>query len=142
MVEGIPNIKKLRIRVDNGESPDCFNNLENLHALQHLNCQFVYLENAITFPHSLKKLTLQSNGFSWEELTAMISPLPYLEVLKLEWISSVGSWRKTADGQFRSLKYYLLNNVLIWYGGRQTWTTFHVLSIFVLNTWTSWRRFL
>ncbi|KAL8464480.1 hypothetical protein ACS0TY_034126 [Phlomoides rotata] len=128
VVERFPNLKTLRIncRESDSESLHCFSNLGLLHKLEHLKCHFLplpfrkthpfkktfqreLLQN-IAFPHSLKKLTLAGSQLHWEDITTKIGPLPHLQVLKLELNAAVGADWVTAEGQFYSLKFLLINS--------------------------------
>ncbi|KAL8529487.1 hypothetical protein ACS0TY_006786 [Phlomoides rotata] len=82
MVKRIPNIKKLRIHYQGfeGESDYYLNNLGHLHKLESLGCMF-YSENKssrsdflhnLSFPYSLKKLTLEGVKLHWEDVATKI----------------------------------------------------------------------
>ncbi|KAI3464089.1 hypothetical protein Pfo_020752 [Paulownia fortunei] len=110
----IPNIKKLNIKYQDFsrkcEVYYCLNNLGRLRKLESLNCLFKYPPNRgdvlqnLTFPSSLKKLSLTNCQLHWEDLT-MIGSLPYLEVLKLETNSVTGSKWNPVEGEFLRLKF-------------------------------------
>ncbi|KAL8557503.1 hypothetical protein ACS0TY_004805 [Phlomoides rotata] len=95
VVKRIANIKTLKLeyrisRFDEEEElPNfCLNNLAQLQKLESFNLSIILSGNAdqeivrrhlvqnITFPHSLKKLTLRGTMLSWEELTTKIGSLP------------------------------------------------------------------
>ncbi|KAL8458538.1 hypothetical protein ACS0TY_036166 [Phlomoides rotata] len=64
----------------------------------------------LTFPCSLKKLTLKIERVNWEEtLLEKIGSLPLLEKLKLIGGSFKGRGWETVEGQFRSLKFLQLD---------------------------------
>ncbi|KAL8456916.1 hypothetical protein ACS0TY_034950 [Phlomoides rotata] len=128
VVERFPNLKTLGIncRESDSESLHCFSNLGLLHKLEHLKCHFLplpfrkthpfkktfqreLLQN-IAFPHSLKKLTLAGSQLHWEDITTKIGTLPHLQVLKLELNAAAGADWVTAEGQFCSLKFLLINS--------------------------------
>ncbi|KAL8458622.1 hypothetical protein ACS0TY_036222 [Phlomoides rotata] len=128
VVERFPNLKTLEINCgeSNSESLHCFNNLGLLHKLEHLKCHFVplsfyathsfkktyqrELQQNIAFPRSLKKLTLSGSQLHWEGITTKIGPLPHLQVLKLEHYAAAGADWVTAEGQFCSLKFLLIDS--------------------------------
>ncbi|XP_073064503.1 putative late blight resistance protein homolog R1A-10 [Primulina eburnea] len=114
----IPNINKMHIVYDNlheGLSSNCcLNNLRCLNKLESLvcvfpsaNCQLVLQQQDLTFPFSLKKLTLSFARLNWEDMTK-IGSLPHLEVLKLEWESFCGPQWIPVEGEFLSLKFLLI----------------------------------
>ncbi|KAI3464076.1 hypothetical protein Pfo_020739 [Paulownia fortunei] len=123
----IPNIKKLHIKYDDfsGEckatSYYCLYNILHLHKLESLNCDFFKLPNRgdllqnLTFPSSLKKLSLTKCQLHWEDLT-MIGSLPHLEVLKLEWGSITGPEWNPVEGEFLRLKFLKIycSNLIYW----------------------------
>lgn len=94
----------------------CLHNLGSLHELESLKISFSSCKNwnavlqKLTYPSSLKKLTLQGCRLDWEDLT-MIGSLHHLEVLKLEMGSIKGKEWGPLEGQFLRLKvlkiYYL-----------------------------------
>lgn len=113
----IPNINKMHIIYDDlheGLSSNCcLNNLRCLNKLESLVCVFpspncqVELQQDLTFPLSLKKLTLSFTRLNWNDMT-MIGSLPHLEVLKLEWESFCGPEWIPVEGEFLRLKFLLI----------------------------------
>ncbi|XP_057802807.1 putative late blight resistance protein homolog R1A-10 [Salvia miltiorrhiza] len=115
VVKRIPNIKKLRI-VNFGrggiEQDDyyCLNNINRLCKLESLYiscwCDFRAAPYALTFPQSLKKLTIEMNrGFEWDKILEKIGSMPLLEKFKLwKGCFGTGKW-EMVEGQFPSLKY-------------------------------------
>ncbi|KAH6776855.1 hypothetical protein C2S51_008167 [Perilla frutescens var. frutescens] len=120
VVKRIPNVKKLIASYDNlEETSDYFlNNVECLHKLESFGCFFPprgsSLSQHLTFPRSLKKLTL--SNFDWEDMLAKIRSLPHLEKLKLingflkqrTWDTHL-TWRTVIGEQFASLKFLLID---------------------------------
>lgn len=117
----IPNIK--RLKVSYGEefvkgSPDCFlHNLSCLHELESFglrsyslqrNIAITHLLQNLSFPHSLQKLTLEYTLLQWEDMTTKIGSLPLLRVLKLKYDSFIGPKWETAQGQFLSLRFFVI----------------------------------
>ncbi|XP_073036465.1 putative late blight resistance protein homolog R1A-3 [Primulina eburnea] len=109
VVHRIPNLKKLGItykRFSRGIGWDYHEvyNLSNLHNLESL--IFDSYENVLRnlcFPQSLKKLTLERCGVSWEELT-VVGSLHHLEVLDLMHYAAKGCEWNPVEGQFLGLK--------------------------------------
>ncbi|KAG8380121.1 hypothetical protein BUALT_Bualt07G0160700 [Buddleja alternifolia] len=125
VVKRIPNIKKLKISYTDfserfeGGSRYCLNNLGRLHKLESFACYFLsgmrppsrtdLLQN-ITFPQSLKKLTLQGSSLYWEDMSTLkIGLLPHLEVLKLKNWSFKGPEWEPVEGEFHRLKFLLID---------------------------------
>ncbi|XP_057801649.1 uncharacterized protein LOC131016882 [Salvia miltiorrhiza] len=115
VVKRIPNIKKLGIvYIGRGgiEQDDyyCLNNIKRLCKLESLYiwCWYNFGASlyALTFPQSLRKLTLEMNrGFEWEKILEKIGSMPLLEKFKLEMgCFGTGKW-EMVEGQFPSLKY-------------------------------------
>ncbi|XP_057785028.1 putative late blight resistance protein homolog R1B-16 [Salvia miltiorrhiza] len=115
VVKRIPNIKKLGINfIWRGgiEQNDyyCLNNIKRLCKLESLFVlcwsSFTASLYVLTFPQSLKKLTLEMNrGFEWEKMLEKIGALPLLEKFKLSYgCFGTGKW-EMVEGQFPSLKY-------------------------------------
>ncbi|XP_057800146.1 putative late blight resistance protein homolog R1C-3 [Salvia miltiorrhiza] len=132
VVKRIPNIKKLEIMYfgRGGMEQDdyyCLNNIKRLCKLESLHVQYSVADcraapYALTFPQSLKKLTLVMNGgfegqslkkltlfmnggFEWEKMLEKIGALPFLEKFKL-WFGCFGTGKwEMVEGQFPSLKY-------------------------------------
>ncbi|KAL2492660.1 Disease resistance RPP8-like protein 3 [Abeliophyllum distichum] len=117
----IPNLKKLGIFYRD-EPTDwgyhCLNNLVVLDKLEALKCVFhfgspSFLKN-VTFPESLKKLTLIDSNIPWEDMT-IIGSLPNLQVLKLKRNAFLGPEWEPNEGEFLQLKFLLLENVCLEY---------------------------
>ncbi|XP_057802938.1 putative late blight resistance protein homolog R1A-10 [Salvia miltiorrhiza] len=115
VVKRIPNIKKLVIEYfDRGEIEQddyyCLNNIRRLCKLESLSvtCWFDFSASlyVLTFPQSLKKLTLVMNHcFEWEKILEKIGALPLLEMFNLRnGCFGTGKW-EMVEGQFPSLKY-------------------------------------
>ncbi|KAI3463960.1 hypothetical protein Pfo_020623 [Paulownia fortunei] len=117
----IPNIKKLHVNYD-FSSPGCeaisyyhLCNIGCLHKLESLYCIFYTPPNRsdllqnLTFPSSLKKLSLANCSLHWEDLT-MIGSLPRLEVLKLEMDSFTGPEWNPIEGEFLCLKFLKIHS--------------------------------
>ncbi|KAL6533881.1 hypothetical protein OROHE_013714 [Orobanche hederae] len=140
VVKRIPNVKILKLVystgmlpldeegfpdfcLDNIEEeglPDfCLDNLGRLQKLESLNLFLRYpisellrtnLVDNLTFPGSLKKLTLRGTNLSWEDMTRKIGSLPLLEVLKLKQSSCLGRKWKTVEGLFCSLRILVISS--------------------------------
>ncbi|XP_042021723.1 putative late blight resistance protein homolog R1B-16 [Salvia splendens] len=121
VVRRIPNIKKLKIYYEDfteGPPRSCIDNLVRLHKLESLGIVIDPFPNVVetrrhlvqnlTFPQSLKKLTIGHIRLHWDDLNTKIGSLPLLEVLKLKWKSFVGRKWETVEGKFRSLKFLLV----------------------------------
>ncbi|KAL8481741.1 hypothetical protein ACS0TY_028041 [Phlomoides rotata] len=118
VVKRIPNLKKLNVKyVIIGLDDDevllnlCLNNLDRLQKLESLslcisnNCDVEkIMRNLVSFPYSLKKLTLQGTQLNWEELGMRIGSLPLLQFLRLSADACVGARWETTEGQFCSLR--------------------------------------
>ncbi|KAH6812439.1 hypothetical protein C2S51_026201 [Perilla frutescens var. frutescens] len=130
VVKRIPNIKRLSINykqlrdIGRHDGDDyCLSNLKCLRKLESFTMK-VYLKNDchdllhnITFPHSLKKLTLDS-VVGWEEMLEKIGgSLPLLQKLKLEYGRFTTHKWETVEGQFPSLKFLKLS----YCGGLKQW---------------------
>ncbi|XP_022853705.1 putative late blight resistance protein homolog R1B-8 [Olea europaea var. sylvestris] len=119
VLKRIPNLKKLAINYDNlGKDWENYymNNLSRLTKLESLKCRvgynhkFPYLLRCITFPTSLKKLTLYDMYLYYEDLT-ILGSMPCLGVLKLKGCNfDCGVWEPNEE-EFLELKYLLLHNV-------------------------------
>ncbi|KAL8551062.1 hypothetical protein ACS0TY_000226 [Phlomoides rotata] len=117
VVKRIPNAKKLKVRyrrtgVDD-EGGFCLNNLGRLQKLESFNLDVDrlgrgdkenILRNLVSFPNSLKKMSLNGTELSWEELTIRIGSLPHLQLLALTLNACMGPKWETVEGQFCSLK--------------------------------------
>ncbi|KAL8481737.1 hypothetical protein ACS0TY_028037 [Phlomoides rotata] len=118
VVKRIPNLKKLNVKYvivglyDDEVLPNLYlNNLDRLQKLESLslcishNCDVEkIMRNLVSFPHSLKKLTLQGTQLNWEELGMRIGSLPILQFLRLSADACVGARWETTEGQFCSLR--------------------------------------
>ncbi|XP_057770030.1 putative late blight resistance protein homolog R1B-23 [Salvia miltiorrhiza] len=115
VVKRIPNIKKLGMQYLGGEGIEhddyyCLSNIERLCKLEslYISCWYDFRVSlyVLTFPQSLKKLTLSMNGgFEWEKMLEKIGALPHLEKFKLwQGCFKTGKWEMVED-QFPSLKY-------------------------------------
>ncbi|KAL8551058.1 hypothetical protein ACS0TY_000222 [Phlomoides rotata] len=124
VIKRIPNIKtlKLEYQMSGGEAEFLnfgFNNIGHLTKLQSLNLFFdpltptsildaeiyqCYIMQNLSFPHSLKKLTLGGTMLKWECMI-MIGSLPLLQFLKLNCNACWGPVWETVEGQFCSLKF-------------------------------------
>ncbi|KAL0354511.1 UNVERIFIED_CONTAM: putative late blight resistance proteinR1A-10 [Sesamum radiatum] len=126
VVKRIPNIKKLRICYNDLYSLlYCLENLchsdisslhyclKNLGRFQKLESLYFSLRSrvrrsdlvdSLSFPNSLKKLTLWGCRLQWEDITRKIGPLSLLQVLKLHKDSVIGSEWETVEGQFCRLR--------------------------------------
>lgn len=111
----LPNIRKLHISYDLKTeritiSTYCLHNLGRLRKLESLKYHFSVPPNRddllknISFPGSLKKLSLQGCMFDGNDLT-MIGSLPHLEVLKLGNDSIKGPEWSPKEGEFLRLKF-------------------------------------
>ncbi|KAL7139500.1 hypothetical protein ABFS83_09G056100 [Erythranthe nasuta] len=119
VVKRIPNIKKLQVYYENLDDLSCYclNNLCRLEKLESLGCLFApeekpiirsYLLQNLNFPNSLKKLSLNRTCLSWEDMSVKIGSLPLLQVLKLYTDAFKGDEWETIEGQFRNLKFLLI----------------------------------
>ncbi|KAL8458536.1 hypothetical protein ACS0TY_036164 [Phlomoides rotata] len=109
VVRRIPNIKKLEISYYDKFGEGCLNNLGHLHKLESFYCLSFppasdILHN-LTFPHSLKRLTIAGGTVHWEDMLEEIGSLPLLEKLILRFGSFKGREWETVEGQFPSLKF-------------------------------------
>ncbi|KAL2243725.1 UNVERIFIED_CONTAM: putative late blight resistance protein R1A-10 [Sesamum indicum] len=117
VLDRVPNLKKLGI-VHLEKGSGC---LENLAYLQKLESLFLLDENVsllanITFPTSLKKLSLSNCCIPWEEMTIFGSVLPNLEKLTLYYNAFTGPEWSPVEGQFPRLKVLLIfNSDLVWW---------------------------
>ncbi|KAG6405894.1 hypothetical protein SASPL_133488 [Salvia splendens] len=101
VLKRIPNIKTLKLYYGDTskEEDDCgLNKLCCLHKLEslRLRCseQHTRVIREVSFPHSLKKMTLVNTKLPWEDIKLKIGSLPLLQVLKFERKSFTGSkWK-------------------------------------------------
>ncbi|XP_011072132.1 putative late blight resistance protein homolog R1A-10 [Sesamum indicum] len=100
VLDRVPNLKKLGIvPPDKGSSEKDVSLLAN-----------------ITFPTSLKKLSLSNCCIPWEEMTVFGSVLPNLEKLKLHFNAFKGPEWSPVEGQFPRLKVLIIfNSDLVWW---------------------------
>ncbi|XP_047962446.1 putative late blight resistance protein homolog R1A-10 [Salvia hispanica] len=118
VVRRIPNIKRLKLYYNKTSTKGCdycLSNLQYLHKLEVLGFRYSnnfhkYLDSELIFPSSLKKLTLEKTMLHWEDMEITIGSLPHLQVLKLKMDSFVGIEWETFEGQFRSLKFLLIES--------------------------------
>ncbi|KAL0441033.1 UNVERIFIED_CONTAM: putative disease resistance protein RGA1 [Sesamum radiatum] len=86
-------------------SSEGFKCLEEFNKLESLSLKsYSFLED-LTFPASLKKLSLSSCEIPWEKMTIIGSSLPNLEVLKLNNAFHRQEWDPT-EGEFLRLKVF------------------------------------
>ncbi|XP_011072171.1 putative late blight resistance protein homolog R1A-3 [Sesamum indicum] len=106
VVKRIPNLKKLNAsyRSYSGDASDCsLSNLVQLNKLESLSLEYYSLLENITFPTSLKKLSLSYCEIPWRKMTIISSLLPNLEVLKLNNAFRGQEW-DPSEGEFLRLK--------------------------------------
>ncbi|KAL3619499.1 hypothetical protein CASFOL_037069 [Castilleja foliolosa] len=124
VVKRIPNIKKLSIGYSDirGTNIDEYYGISNIKLLSKLESLSVSSTYLLTFPQSLKKLSISKNAkiFEWEEdMLEKMGSLPLLEKLRL----GLGHFRadkwEIVEGQFPSLKYLRLD----FCDGLKHWTT-------------------
>ncbi|KAG8372161.1 hypothetical protein BUALT_Bualt12G0037700 [Buddleja alternifolia] len=116
VVNRIPNIKNLRVFYkgpDEGSGRESLINLGRLTKLESFFCTFnstemPFLQN-ITFPHSLRKLTLMRTFLDWEEMSTTIGSLPLLQELILGLNACKGSKWEPVEEQFCSLKFLVID---------------------------------
>lgn len=89
---------------------DCLTLLESLN-ISYLGSEFKF-SDTMSFPASLKKLTLHEFKLSWKEMS-MIGKLPKLEVLKLLYAVFEGKEWKTNDDEFQGLRFLKLDALKI-----------------------------
>ncbi|GFQ04728.1 putative late blight resistance protein homolog r1b-13 [Phtheirospermum japonicum] len=138
VVKRIPNIKELRVYYEGivDWSSYCLNNLVQLINLETLSFEIhsgeelipsELLEN-LTFPRSLKELTLRGTNLDWGDLGAKIGSLPHLQVLNLGKGSLVGPEWETVEGRFLSLKCLEISDLYdLIYWRTESWTHFPCL---------------
>ncbi|KAI5678178.1 hypothetical protein M9H77_09128 [Catharanthus roseus] len=109
-----PNLQKLKCRFldswDDSEGCNNFPVLDFLSRLESLNICFSgegLYPCKLSFPSSLKKLTLSKSCLPWDEIS-IISRLPSLEVLKLLDKAFTGPEWNMTDGEFQKLKFLKL----------------------------------
>ncbi|KAK4434738.1 putative late blight resistance proteinR1A-10 [Sesamum alatum] len=119
ILERIPNLKKLRICYV-GDMEWSYYGFHMLACFLQLKSLYIYnvnfsLEN-ITFPVSLKKLTLSSCKIPWEDMTILCSLLPNLEELELYENAFKGNEWNQVEGEFPRLKILLIfeSDLLSW----------------------------
>ncbi|KAH6829273.1 hypothetical protein C2S53_011366 [Perilla frutescens var. hirtella] len=113
----IPNIYELQVSYrdlgrdcDEARSYYCPHNLGCFHNLDSLVCQFdrglewCGFASSLTFPSSLRSLSLSGSRLDWETLTTMVGSLPHLEHLVLKSSSVIGSVWNPVEGGFPRLK--------------------------------------
>ncbi|XP_073121142.1 putative late blight resistance protein homolog R1B-16 [Henckelia pumila] len=133
----LPNLKQLRIVYDlsPGVKWSSFR-LHNLVHLQKLRSLFFQAQSPtslkyLSFPLSLKELTLLRCRLPWEDIR-MVGLLPNLEVLKLLFDACEGQTWCPIEGHFVQLKSLRIHqtDLVHW---RADWTHFPVLEILVLE---------
>ncbi|KAK4413337.1 Late blight resistance protein R1-A [Sesamum alatum] len=117
VLDRFPNLKKLGIFHLERDSGG-LDNLARLHKLESLTIvekDLLSLAN-VTFPTSLKKLTLSICSIPWEEMTVFGSSLPNLEVLRVYHNAFNGHEWSPTEGQFPRLKILIIwrNNLVRW----------------------------
>ncbi|XP_047967883.1 putative late blight resistance protein homolog R1A-4 [Salvia hispanica] len=99
---------------EGGEDEYRLNNVCFLHNLEDLqlwcSSQNTSIIRHVSFPRSLKKLTLRNTYLRWEDMKTKIGSLPVLQVLKLKKNSFIGSKWKTFEEQFLNLKLLLIED--------------------------------
>ncbi|XP_047962162.1 putative late blight resistance protein homolog R1B-16 [Salvia hispanica] len=125
MVRRIPNIKKLGLQyygdgitgfreIESHGDHFCVQNIKLLQKLESLSCAFREpsrsdLFRKLTFPHSLKSLTLSMFVNKIEDVLDKVSTLPLLQKLKLRGgYFATRKWETVEDG-FLSLKFLSLD---------------------------------
>ncbi|XP_057802250.1 late blight resistance protein R1-A-like [Salvia miltiorrhiza] len=108
MVGRIPNIRKLGLVYDHkGIEPRGVCNIECLQKLESFSCYCLARDDILqklTFPHSLRSLSLTLCDDSVDDVLEKVSILPLLQKLKLiRGRFRTGEWA-TVEGQFPSLK--------------------------------------
>ncbi|XP_057799002.1 putative late blight resistance protein homolog R1B-16 [Salvia miltiorrhiza] len=106
ILEMIPNVKKLGL-VYRSNKGYHFHLLKHLNQLEKLELFGRVEHNLITFPRTLKKLTLVGGEFPWEDMS-IIGSLPNLQVLKLLDYTCYGDTWETTDGEFPQLRFLLI----------------------------------
>ncbi|KAL0417091.1 UNVERIFIED_CONTAM: hypothetical protein Slati_3541000 [Sesamum latifolium] len=106
VVKRSPNLKKLFV-AHRFSSDDSFAQLSKLESLS-LRYYNSGLED-ISFPTSLKKLSLTYCEFPWEKMTIIDSSLPNLEVLKLDNTGEGAEW-SPIEGEFLRLKVLVIES--------------------------------
>ncbi|XP_042034967.1 putative late blight resistance protein homolog R1B-16 [Salvia splendens] len=112
MVRRLPNIRKLGL-IGSPDDDYCVHNIERLQKLESLSCECFHRADfslKITFPHSLKSLTLEIRYGRMEDILEKVSTLPLLWKLKLFFGRFETRKWETAEGQFPSLKFLLLSS--------------------------------
>ncbi|KAL0356359.1 UNVERIFIED_CONTAM: hypothetical protein Sradi_4082800 [Sesamum radiatum] len=111
-----PNLKRLGVYYYGARIEDWsaygLKNLVRLSKLENLKCVFNWPPNEtllpnLSFPHSLKKLTLDGSKLSWKDMS-IIGSLPHLEVLKLKQYAFTGAVWKPVEGEFSRLRFLLI----------------------------------
>ncbi|KAL0417279.1 UNVERIFIED_CONTAM: putative disease resistance protein, partial [Sesamum latifolium] len=119
-----PNLRKLGVCYYADSVEDWWTydlkNLVRLSKLENLKCTFTWPPNEtllsnLSFPQSLKKLTLSGSKLSWKDMS-IIGSLPHLEVLKLKRFAFTGEVWEPVEGEFCRLKFLLIEetNLVQW----------------------------
>ncbi|KAL9170596.1 hypothetical protein ABFS82_04G155400 [Erythranthe guttata] len=116
----VPNVRKLNIYADSSNDYSLYN-ISHLHKLESLQCLLLGEDNMLqklTFPCSLRKLSLSYGNGLWEDLT-VIGSLPCLEVLKLSMGSVKGTVWNPVEGEFLRLKFLSIywSDLVYWNAG-------------------------
>ncbi|KAL0318629.1 UNVERIFIED_CONTAM: putative late blight resistance proteinR1B-12 [Sesamum angustifolium] len=113
-----PNLKKLGVYYY-AAGIKCWSaynlkNLVRLSKLENLKCIFNRTPNEtlpnLSFPESLKKLTLSGSMLSWKDMSINGS-LPHLEVLKLKEYAFTGAVWEPVEGEFSRLKFLVIERI-------------------------------
>lgn len=119
VLETIPNAKKLGIHYCHSFMW-CLGDFAHLQKLETLEFLFespatsTFRKN-ITFPLSLKKITMERARFRWEDMT-IFGSLPNLEVLKLRDFAFQGREWVPTEGKFPKLTF-----LVIWETNLEQW---------------------
>ncbi|KAI3464147.1 hypothetical protein Pfo_020810 [Paulownia fortunei] len=122
VLQNMPNLKKLGMWI---EAPGAvgfyLDELQQLEAfkftvLNPIPKSKIDFQPELFFPETLKKLSLSGCGIPWEDMT-VIGQLPCLEVLKLRELAFQGEEWFPEEGEFRELKFLLLEYLDLKYWG-------------------------
>lgn len=119
-----PYLRKLGVKIelhpDAAQSISYLKHVSALNTLESLKCVVMNPrlrprvmappDELFNLPRTLKKLSLNGLGYSWEHISA-IGSLPYLQVLKLRCSAFQGPEWKTMFGGFSNLEHLLLEDV-------------------------------
>ncbi|KAK4428133.1 putative late blight resistance proteinR1B-16 [Sesamum alatum] len=119
VLKKFPNLKKLGVYYYAAFIEDWLaydlKNLVRLSKLENLKCVFNWLPDEtllpnLSFPKSLKKLTLSGSKLSWKDMS-IIGSLPHLEVFKLKENAFTGAVWEPVEGEFSRLKFLLIQRI-------------------------------